>query len=86
MYISEISTTVPEDERGVLETKVYEELTRLNIPFERVDNDSVETMDECGLQQAENTVLSCCTSCKQEIRFKTICCYDENPESVIRIG
>ena len=40
-------SVVPEDGRGTLETKVYEELTRLNIPFERVDNDSVESMDEC---------------------------------------
>ena len=47
VYISEVMTTFPEDERGTLETKVYEELTRLNIPFERVDNDSVESMDEC---------------------------------------
>ena len=47
MYISEVMTTAPEDERGALETKVYEELARLNIKFERVDNDTVETMDEC---------------------------------------
>ena len=30
MYISDVMTTVPEDARGALETKVYEELTRLN--------------------------------------------------------
>lgn len=47
VYISEVMTTVSEDERGTLETKAYEELTRLNIPFERVDNDFVESMDEC---------------------------------------
>ena len=47
MYISEVVTTVPEDARGPLETKIYEELTRLGIKFERVDNDVVEAMEEC---------------------------------------
>lgn len=47
MYISEIMTTAPEDERGALETRVYQELERLNIRYERVDNDTVETMEEC---------------------------------------
>ena len=47
MYISEITTQVPEEKRGDLENRVYEKLTKLNIPFERVDNDSVEAMEEC---------------------------------------
>lgn len=47
MYISEITNTVPTDERCALETRVYEELTKLGIAFERVDNDSVEAMEEC---------------------------------------
>ncbi|MBQ1302295.1 MAG: prolyl-tRNA synthetase associated domain-containing protein [Firmicutes bacterium] len=47
MFISDIYTTKPEDERGALEMKVYEELERLNIKYERVDNDSVEAMEEC---------------------------------------
>jgi Ala-tRNA(Pro) deacylase len=47
MFISEVMTTAPEDERGALETKVYQELEKLNIKYERVDNDTVETMDEC---------------------------------------
>lgn len=47
MYISEISTQAPEDTRGALETKVYKQLDALHIPYERVDNDSVEAMDEC---------------------------------------
>lgn len=47
MYISEIKTTVPTDERCALETKVYETLSKLSIPFELVDNDSVESMEEC---------------------------------------
>ena len=47
MYISEISTSVPSDDRGTLETKVYEKFTELGIEFERVDNDSISTMEEC---------------------------------------
>ena len=47
MFISEVYTTAPEDQRGDLESRVYEELKKLNIPFERVDNDSVEAMEEC---------------------------------------
>ena len=47
MFISEVMTTAPQDERGALETKTYQELERLSIKYERVDNDSVESMDEC---------------------------------------
>ena len=47
MYISGIMTTAPEDGRGALETKVYQELDRLGIGYERVDNDPVEAMEEC---------------------------------------
>ncbi len=47
MYISDVMTTAPEDERGALETKVYQELERLGIKYERVDNDTVEAMEEC---------------------------------------
>ena len=47
MYISEIMTTAPEDARGELETKVYQELDKLGIRYERVDNDTVEAMEEC---------------------------------------
>lgn len=47
MYISEVSSQAPEEKRGELENKVYEVLGKLNIAFERVDNDPVEAMDEC---------------------------------------
>lgn len=46
MFISEIYQGGAEG-RGLLESKVYKELDKLNIPFERVDNDSVKTMEEC---------------------------------------
>ncbi|MEG1602579.1 MAG: prolyl-tRNA synthetase associated domain-containing protein [Cloacibacillus sp.] len=47
LNISEVYTKAPTDERGELETKVYKLLDELKIPFERVDNDTVESMDEC---------------------------------------
>ena len=47
MFISDITTTAPEDKRGELESMVFKALTDLSIPFERVDNDSISTMEEC---------------------------------------
>ena len=47
MYISDIMTAAPEDQRGELETRVYQELDKLGIKYERVDNDVVEAMEEC---------------------------------------
>ena len=47
IYISEISTTVPPKGRNATEDKVYQLFTKLDIPFERVDNDVVEAMEEC---------------------------------------
>ena len=65
MYISEIMTTAPEEARGDLENRVYEELERLNIKYERVDNDTVESMDEC-VEVSEKLGA--------EIRKTIICC------------
>lgn len=48
MYISEILTAFPEDERSALEMKVYDKIRETGIPFERVDNDSISTMEECA--------------------------------------
>ena len=48
MWISEIFQGAPVEKRGELETKVYKEMNRLKIPFERVDNDIVSTMEECA--------------------------------------
>ncbi len=47
MYISNISTKAPEDERIPLETEVYALLDRLKISYERVDNDSISSMEDC---------------------------------------
>ncbi len=49
MYISEITTAVPENvtERAPLEQEVYKVFQKLGIPFERVDNDPAASMEEC---------------------------------------
>lgn len=47
VYISEIFTTAPTDNRIATEKKVYQLLDKLKIAYERVDNDVVETMEEC---------------------------------------
>lgn len=46
IYISEISNKAPE-QCGPTEKKVYKLLDKLKIAYERVDNDVVETMEEC---------------------------------------
>ena len=50
MYISEITTTVPENvsERVPLEQELYKVFQKLGIPFERVDNDPAASMEECA--------------------------------------
>lgn len=50
MYISEITTTVPENvkERVPLEQEVYKVFQKLGIPFWRVDNDPAASMEECA--------------------------------------
>ncbi len=47
IYISEIMTSAPVKGRNGTEDKVYELLNKLNISYERVENDVVETMEEC---------------------------------------
>lgn len=47
IYISDIYTTAPTDDRTATEKKVYQILDKLKISYERVDNDVVETMEEC---------------------------------------
>ena len=48
MYISEVMTTFPEGRVSDTEEKVYSKLRELGIGFERVDNDSISTMEECA--------------------------------------
>lgn len=47
MFISDITNEMPESYSSDLEKKVYEKLNELNIEFSRVDNDTVEAMEEC---------------------------------------
>lgn len=47
IHISEILTNAPTEERDKIEKTVFSLLEKFNIPFERVDNDVVEAMDEC---------------------------------------
>lgn len=47
VYISEISTTAPKDAKNPTEKKVFQTLDKLKIPYERVENDVVEAMEEC---------------------------------------
>ena len=48
MYISEIRTSAPTDERMPLERKMYETLDKLKISYEQVDNDPAASMEECA--------------------------------------
>lgn len=58
IYISETSTTAPEKGRNATEDKVYKILDKLHISYERVDNDVVESMDECKeIDQALGTEI-----------------------------
>lgn len=47
VHISEISTTAPPKGRNATEDTVYQIFNKLHIFFERVDNDVVESMEEC---------------------------------------
>ena len=48
MYISEIRTKAPADERMPLERKFYDTLEKLKIPYEQEDNDPASSMEECA--------------------------------------
>ena len=101
MYISDIMTAAPEDERGALEMKVYRELDRLGIRYERVDNDKVEAMEECVEiseklgAEIRKTIVVCnrqktefylVSAGLQEIRFKAICGDDAHGQGVVRVA
>lgn len=47
VYISEISTTAPAKGTNATKDKVFALLDKLHIPYQRVENDVVETMEEC---------------------------------------
>ena len=47
MFISEITNELPHEFSNDLEKEVYDKLEELKISFDRVDNDTVESMEEC---------------------------------------
>ena len=47
MYVSEIIKTPPTEYQTKLQEKVYETLSELHIPFERVDTGDAVTMEDC---------------------------------------
>lgn len=58
IYISEISTTAPAKGTNPIKDQVFSMLDKLHIPYERVENDAVETMDECKeIDQALGTEI-----------------------------
>ena len=46
-YISEIYTAAPEKGTNATKDKVFQLLDQMKLPYERVENDVVETMEEC---------------------------------------
>ena len=58
MYISEIRTKAPADERMPLERKFYDTLEKLKIPYEQVDNEPAYSMEESeAVEKAIGTEL-----------------------------
>ncbi len=48
-YISEITTSEPQEYKNLLQKETYNALAQLKIPFERVDTDEAVTMNDCVL-------------------------------------
>lgn len=49
MFISDIFTTIPLYYKTPLQQMVYETLSKLDIPFQRVETDEIITMEDCAL-------------------------------------
>lgn len=47
MYISELSSNMPKEFNSDLEERIFKKLEELNIPFEVIDNDPADSMEEC---------------------------------------
>ncbi len=65
MYISSVSLGAPQEVRPAIEQRVYELLNELHIPFDRVDHDPADTMEDCkaisrvlGVDICKNLVLT----------------------------
>ena len=53
IFVSDIKKSAPDIYRTALQKKVYETLAMLQIPFERVDTDTVITMEDCTAVNAK---------------------------------
>ena len=76
MTISQIYTTPPSDQRDDVERAAFDLLEKLHIPYERVEHDSADTMEDC---RAISEAL-CVRVCKnlflcnrQETQFYLLC-------------
>ena len=49
MFVSDIFTTAPTDERSAAEMATFALLDELGIPYERVDNDPAGPMEDCDI-------------------------------------
>ncbi|MEA4941637.1 MAG: YbaK/EbsC family protein [Oscillibacter sp.] len=71
-HVSEIQTTAPTIFKTPLQKQVYEALSELGIPFERVDTDEAITMEDCvaideKLQMKMVKTLFLCTRHQAEL-------------------
>lgn len=48
IYVSKVQDTCPGEFKTKLQEKVYQALSCLQIPYERVDTDEVITMEDCA--------------------------------------
>lgn len=48
LNISPVFSNAPADQRDAVEANTYALLEKLHIPFERVDHDEAQTMDDCA--------------------------------------
>lgn len=65
MYVSDILTTAPAADHAEKERAVFALLEQLDIPYERLEHDPVETMEQCaeindklGVKMAKNIFLT----------------------------
>ena len=65
LHISPIFHEAPSDTREAVEQNTYDLLAKLQIPFERVDHDEAQTMDDCteigrvlGVDICKNLILT----------------------------
>lgn len=84
MYISELMTGAPTNERCPLERRMYETLDKLKIPYERVDNDPAASMEECAkVDKVLGTEIrkTCFYVTRKRQHFSCLSCRQINPST-----